>query len=84
MHHYIAKIQHKPAFTRLALDATFFLVIFFCCFEHAFRKRVEHAVTRAVADHEIIGKGSYIFNVKKQDVFALMVLQGVDDFMSKV
>ena len=76
-------IEHKPAFAGLTFDSSFFLVIFLGCFEHAFGKRVEHAVAGAVADDEIIGKRCHVFNVKKQDVFTLFVLQGFDDFMGK-
>src|SRR6266498_1741478 len=83
MYNYITKIKDEPAFAGLPLDTTFFLVILFCCFQHAFCKRVKHAVARPVADHEIISKGCDVCNVQKQNVFALFVLQGFNDFMSK-
>ena len=81
MYDHIAVIEQKPAFLRLTLHAAPFPVIFFRCFEHAFGEGIEHAVTSAVADDEIISKRCNIFDVKKQDVFALFVPQGVDDFM---
>jgi len=56
-------------------------VVFFRCFKHAFGEGVEHAVACAIANDEIISEGCDIFDVKKQDVFALFVLQGIDDFM---
>jgi hypothetical protein len=67
----------------LPLDPAFFLVILLCSFEHSLGERVEHAVACAVADDEIIGKGCNVFNVEKQDVFALSILQGRDNLMCK-
>jgi hypothetical protein len=83
MDDYVAIIEHQPALTRLAFDAAFLLVLFFGSFQHTFGQRVEHTVTGPVAQDEIIGKGSHVFDVEKQDVFALLVLQGFDDFMGK-
>lgn len=83
MHHYIAKIEHQPAFPRLTFNAAAFLEIFFQGFEHAFGQRIEHAVTGAVAQYEIIGKVGDIFNIEQENVFALFVLQGFDDLMGK-
>jgi hypothetical protein len=81
MHDYIAIIHNKPALARLPFQATFFLVIPFGGLQHTFCQGVEHTVAGAVADNEIIGKRSDIFDVKEQDVLALFVLQGFDDFM---
>ena len=83
MHDYIAVIEHQPSFPRLAFDTAFFLVVLFGGFQHALGQRVEHAVTGAVAQHEVVGKGCDVFDVEKQDIFALSVLQGFDDFMGK-
>ena len=84
MHYHVAKIKHKPAFAGLSFDTSSFLIIFLGCFQNALGKRVEHTVTGTAANHEIIGKRCNVFDVQKQDVFALMVLQSVDDFMGKV
>ena len=81
MHDHVAIIHNEPALARLPFQATFFLVIPFGGFQHTFCQRVEHTVTGAVTDNEIIGKRCDIFDVKEQDVFALFVLQGFDDFM---
>ena len=83
MHHHIAVIQYQPAFVGLALDASFFLVVRFGGFQHAFGECVQHAVAGTVANHEIICKGRDVLDVQKQDVFTLFVLQGGDDFMCK-
>ncbi len=83
MDNHIAEIEHEPAFAGLPLHATFLFVIRFGRFQHALRKRVKHAVAGSVADDKVIGKRCNILDVKKQDVFALFVLQGIDDFMGK-
>ena len=83
MDDHIPIIEHKPAFLRLSFDTAFFLVVLLGRFQHAFGKRVEHTVAGAVADDEIIGKRCNVFDVEKQDVFTLFVLQGGDDFMCK-
>lgn len=81
MHNHVAVIEQEPAIPGLSLHAAFFLVIFLCRFQHGFGKRVQHAVAGAVADDEIIGKRCDVLDVEQQDVFALFVLKGVDDFM---
>ncbi|SRR6266498_4694471 len=83
MHNHIAVIKYEPTFLGLSLDASLFLVKLFACVEYSFCKRVEHAVAGTVANHKIISKRCDVFDVKKQDVFALFVLQGGDDFMCK-
>jgi hypothetical protein len=79
----VAIIEDQPAFLCLSFDASFFLVILLGGFQHSLGERVEHPVAGAVADDEIIGKGCNVFNVEKQDVFALSILQGGDDLMCK-
>ena len=83
MYDHITIIEHEPAFRSLSLDAPLFLVVLFGCLQHAFGQRVQHAVAGAVANHEIICEGGDVLYVQKQDVFALFVLQGGDDFMCK-
>jgi hypothetical protein len=83
MNHYIAEVEHEPAFARLSLYAAFLFIVLLGRFQHALGKRVEHAIAGPVADDEVIGKRCNILDVKKQDVFALFVLQGFDDFMGK-
>jgi hypothetical protein len=83
MQDHVAEVDHEPAFGRLSFHTTPFLKILFQRFQDSFCKRVEHAVTGTAADDKIICKGCNVFDVKKQDVFPLFVLQGFDDFMSK-
>jgi hypothetical protein len=59
-------------------------VFLFGGLQHSFGKCVEHAVAGAIANDEIICKRCNVFDVEKQDVFALFVLQGGDDFMCKI
>ena len=56
MHDHVTVIEYEPAFVRYAGNAPLLLVIIFCGFQHAFGKRVEHAVAGAVADDEVIRK----------------------------
>jgi hypothetical protein len=51
--------------------------------QHAFGKRVKHTVAGTVTNDKIICKRRDVFDVEKQDVFALSVLQGVDDLLGK-
>jgi len=81
VHNHVAVIEQEPAFPGLSLQAAFFLVIFLRRFQHGFGERGQHAVAGAVAYNEIISKRCDIFDVEKQDVFTLFVLQGIDDFM---
>ena len=83
MDNHIPVVEHEPALLGLAFDAAPLLVLLLCGFENSLGKRVQHAVAGAVADHEIIGKGCNVFNVEKQDVLTLLILQGGDDLMSK-
>ena len=84
MHNHVAIIEQKPAFLSLPLHAAFFLVIFLRRFQHGFGERIQHAVAGAVAYYEVVSKRCDIFDVEQQDVFALFVLQGVNDFMSQL
>ena len=83
MHDHIAIVKDEPTLLRLTFDASFFLIVNLRSFQHAFGKRVQHAVAGAVANDEIICKGCNVFYIEEQDVFALLVLQGADDFMGK-
>lgn len=79
----IPVVHDKPAFLRFAVHAALFLVIFFCRFEHTFGERIQHSVAGAVADDKIIGKGCNVFDIEKQNILTLFVLQGFDDLMCK-
>jgi hypothetical protein len=83
MYDYIAKIQNQPAFARFAFYAALLFEVCFGRLQHAFGEGIEHAVAGAVAKDEIVGKRGNSLDVEEQDVFALFVLQGFDDFMSK-
>jgi hypothetical protein len=83
MYHHIPIIEHEPALLSLPLDPPFFLMFLFGGFQNTLGKPVQHPVAGAVADDEIICKRRDVFDVKKQDVFALFVLQGGDDLMCK-
>jgi hypothetical protein len=46
-------------------------------------KRVDHAVTGAIADNEIVCKRDDFFQVYQNYIFALFVFKGVYNFTSK-
>jgi hypothetical protein len=83
MHDHVAEVHHQPAFLRPALHAPFFLEIRFGCFEYALGKRVQHAITGAVAQDEIIGERGDFLDVEEQDVLGFFIFQGFDDLMGK-
>ena len=83
MDYHIAVIEHQPALLRLAFHTAFFLVLLFRRLDNRLGQRVEHTVAGAVTYDKIIGERCNVFDVEKQDVFTLFVLQGFDDFMSK-
>lgn len=81
MYNDIPIIEHEPAFPGLTLHSSLFLIFVFCRLQYTFGKRVEHTVAGAVANDEVICKRRDVFDIEKQDVFALFILQGSDDFM---
>jgi hypothetical protein len=80
---HIAVVEHQPALLRLSFDAALFLVILLGRFEDRLGKGIQHTVAGAVTYDKIIGERCNVFDVEKQDVFTLFVLQGGDDFVSK-
>ena len=83
MYDHIPVIHDQPAFPRLPIHAAFFLEILFCSLLNTFGKGVQHAVTGAVANDEIICKRSDLPDVEEQDVLGYFVFQGFDDLMCK-
>lgn len=79
----IAKIHDDPAVAGKALLFAFFRVLGADVFNDRFCERVDHAVTGAGANNEIIGKGNDVFQVNKDDVFPFFIFKGVYDFTSK-
>ena len=51
---HVTVIKYDPAFVGFTVDPALLLVILFCGFQHAFGKRVEHAVTGAIAYDKVI------------------------------
>ena len=81
MHDHIPVIKDKPAFPGLSLDASLLFVFLLGRFENTLGERVQHAVAGAITNDKVIGERCNILDIEKQDVFALFVLQGFDDFM---
>ena len=83
MYDHVTKVHHQPAFARFSLHAALLFVMCLGRFQHAFGERIQHTVAGAVAKNKIVGEVGNPLDVKEQDVFALFVLQGFDDFMGK-
>lgn len=83
MQHHISVVNDHPAVAGQSLFFSLLMMFGADVIEHGIRERIDHSVAGAVANDEIICKGNHIFNVDQDDVFALFVLQGVDDFTSK-
>lgn len=84
MDDHVAKIHYNPAITRITLFLSFSFVFLTNVVNGAVGKRVKHAVTGTGANDEVIGKGCYFFYIHQDDVFALLVFQGVNDVTSKI
>jgi len=83
MDNHVTVVHDEPALARFSIHAPSFLVILFQGFEYALGKRVQHPVTGAVADDEIIGKRCDIFDIEKQNILRFFVFQCVYDFVGK-
>lgn len=58
------EIHHHPASRRVTLRAAFEVVFFTHLFDHILREGVDHAVTGAVAEDEVIGEIDYFLQVQ--------------------
>jgi hypothetical protein len=57
-------------------------------FQHVFNdgisQRVEHPVTGAGAEDEVICKGNDFFEIDQDDIFTLFIFKGIYNFSSKI
>lgn len=83
MYHHVAIIYDDPAVARETLLFPLFLMFGANIFDGGFGERVDHAVTGAGANYEIISKRDDIFQVYQDDIFAFSVFKGVYDFACK-
>ncbi len=83
MDYHAAEIHDLPAVAGQAFLFAFAAMLLAYFLDDTIRKRVEHAVAGACADDEIISKGHYVFEFQENDILALFVFQGVDDFAGK-
>ena len=79
MHHDVAKIHYQPSVACQPFLAAFSLVRFTRALEHRVRQRIQHAIAGAIDHHEVISEAADAFQVQQDDVFALLVFEGVDD-----
>lgn len=83
MNNNIAVIQDHPAITGEALLLSPFIMLGFHVVNRGIGKRVDHTVTGAVADNEIICKRDDFFQIYQNYIFTLFVFKGVYNFTSK-
>lgn len=83
MHNYIAIIYDDPAIAGEALLFPLFLMFGANIFDGGFGERVNHAVTGAGTDDEIVSKRDDALQVYQDNLFAFFVFKGVYDFTSK-
>ena len=84
MKDHIAEINHDPTVAGIALFFAFSFVFNADFINCSIGEGVEHAVACAGANDKIIGKGSYIFDVHQDDVFAFFVFKRINDITCKV
>lgn len=83
MEYHITKIGDHPAITGEPLFFALLLMFDANIIDDGVGKRIDHAVTGACADDEIISKRNNFLNIDQDNIFPLFVFQGVDDFTSK-
>ncbi len=83
MNDHIAVIHDYPAVTGEALLLPLFSVIRANIFDGGVGERVNHTVTCAGADDEVISKGYDVFQVNQDDVFPFFIFKGIYDFACK-
>ena len=83
MYNDIAIVHDHPAIAGKPLLSSLFFVFFSDVVNDGIRKRIDHAVTGAGTDNEIVGKRDNAFQVNQDDVFALFVFKGVYNFACK-
>jgi hypothetical protein len=83
MHNDIAIIHDHPAIAGDPLLLPLFIMFGSNVVNGGIGKRVDHAVTGAGADNEIVGKRDNAFQVNQDDIFTLFVFKGVYNFSRK-
>jgi hypothetical protein len=83
MNNNISVIQDHPAITGEALLLSLFIMLGFHVVNHSVCKRVDHAVTGAVADNEIVCKRDDFSQIYQNNIFAFFVFKRVYNFTSK-
>ena len=79
MDNHVTIIHNDPAGIGCPFDATFFVVLLARFVIDTVRKRVQHAVAGAGADHKVIGKGGDLLDVDQNNIFTLFIFQGFND-----
>jgi hypothetical protein len=83
MQHNIAKVGDHPAIARQALLFALLFVFDPDIVEYGIGERIDHAVAGAGTDDKIISKGNNLLDIDQDDILALSIFQGIDNFASK-
>jgi hypothetical protein len=83
VHNNITIINNHPAITGKALLLSLFIMPGFHVVHGSIGKRVEHAVTGAVADNKIVCKGDNFLQVYQNYIFTFFIFKGIYNFTSK-
>ena len=83
MYNDITIVHDHPAITGKALLLSLFTVFGLDVFNGGIGKRIDHTVTGAGTDNEIVCKRDNFFQVNQNYIFTLFVFKGVYNFTSK-
>jgi hypothetical protein len=83
MNNNITIINDHPAVTGEALLLSLFIMLGFHVVNGSIGKRVNHAVTGAVADNEIVGERDDFLQVYQNYIFAFFIFKGIYNFTGK-
>jgi|GEM_PF-4223368 len=83
MHDSITIVHDHPAVTGEALLLSLFIMFGSNVVNNGIGKRIDHAVTGASTNNEIVCKCDDAFQVNQDYIFALFVFKGVYKFTSK-
>jgi hypothetical protein len=83
MHDYISVVDDHPSFPGFSLFATVLTMFLVNRLHRRLCKCIQHAVTRARAQDEIIGERGNFLDIQEQDILALPGFERLDDRMSK-
>lgn len=83
MHDHISVVDDHPSFSGFPLFATVLTVFLVDRLDRGLCKCIQHAVTRARAQDEVVCKRRNFLDIQQQDVLTFPGFERLDDRMSK-